>query len=221
MPSDGYWAAVSTSNGLNLGRGSSRVLTDSHSDPPAQRRRSTVLSLSVCGAALTLYSMKKRAVLLHGPPGVVSDGEAVPVVLFLLFPSSFSPRQVHGTTQVETSHPPHRSGFLKGSPGVPWLFEKIDPSRVITATDKFLTGTRAIIQKLIICQIVLCYAGLPACFPRTDHLLSIPDLPASSLPWILPQPSVFDHEFRLFPPGYAPARFCGYTAHHWTCLPAR
>ncbi|CAB1435118.1 unnamed protein product [Pleuronectes platessa] len=67
------------------------------------------------------------------------------------------------------------------------------------------------------CQIVLC-------FPRTDHLLptpSIPDLPASSLPWILPQPSVFDHEFRLFPPGYAPARLCGYTAHHWTCLPAR
>ncbi|CAB1436502.1 unnamed protein product [Pleuronectes platessa] len=62
-----------------------------------------------------------------------------------------------------------------------------------------------------------------ACFPRTDHLLltpSIPDLPASSLPWILPQPSVFDHEFRLFPPGYAPARLCGYTAHHWTCLPA-
>ncbi|CAB1433984.1 unnamed protein product [Pleuronectes platessa] len=38
MPSDGYWAAVSTSNGLNLGRGSSRVLTDSHSEPPAQRR---------------------------------------------------------------------------------------------------------------------------------------------------------------------------------------
>ncbi|CAB1424892.1 unnamed protein product [Pleuronectes platessa] len=39
MPSDGYWAAVSTSNGLNLGRGSTRiVLTDSHSDPPAQRR---------------------------------------------------------------------------------------------------------------------------------------------------------------------------------------
>ncbi|CAB1425452.1 unnamed protein product [Pleuronectes platessa] len=38
MPSDGYWAAVSTSNGLNLGRGSSRVLTDSHSDPLAQRR---------------------------------------------------------------------------------------------------------------------------------------------------------------------------------------
>ncbi|CAB1456751.1 unnamed protein product [Pleuronectes platessa] len=63
-----------------------------------------------------------------------------------------------------------------------------------------------------------------ACFPRTDHLLptpSIPDLPASSLTWILPQPSVFDHEFRLFPPGYAPARLCGYTAHHWTCLPAR
>ncbi|CAB1433060.1 unnamed protein product [Pleuronectes platessa] len=58
-------------------------------------------------------------------------------------------------------------------------------------------------------------------FPRTDHLLSIPDLPASSLPWILPQPSVFDHEFRLFPPGYAPARLCGYTAHHWTCLPVR
>ncbi|CAB1460185.1 unnamed protein product [Pleuronectes platessa] len=65
---------------------------------------------------------------------------------------------------------------------------------------------------------------LVACFPRTDHLLptpSIPDLPASSLPWILPQPSVFDHEFRLFPPGYAPALLCGYTAHHWTCLPAR
>ncbi|CAB1424555.1 unnamed protein product, partial [Pleuronectes platessa] len=62
-----------------------------------------------------------------------------------------------------------------------------------------------------------------SCFPRTDHLLPtpwIPDLPASSLPWILPQPSVFDHEFRLFPPGYAPARLCGYTAHHWTCLPA-
>ncbi|CAB1449588.1 unnamed protein product [Pleuronectes platessa] len=61
-------------------------------------------------------------------------------------------------------------------------------------------------------------------FSRTDHLLptpSIPDLPASSLPWTLPQPSVFDHEFRLFPPGYAPARLCGYTAHHWTCLPAR
>ena len=51
--------------------------------------RSPVLSLSVCGAALTLSSrpvcpiepVKKRAVLLHGPPGVVSDGEAVPVVL--------------------------------------------------------------------------------------------------------------------------------------------
>ncbi|CAB1414368.1 unnamed protein product [Pleuronectes platessa] len=42
MPSDGYWAAVSTSNGLNLGRGSSRVLTDSHSDPPAQCRASTL-----------------------------------------------------------------------------------------------------------------------------------------------------------------------------------
>ncbi|CAB1457123.1 unnamed protein product [Pleuronectes platessa] len=50
---------------------------------------------------------------------------------------------------------------------------------------------------------------------------SIPDLPTSSLPWTLPQPSVFDHEFRLFPPGYAPARLCDYTAHHWTCLPAR
>ncbi|XP_038160303.1 E3 SUMO-protein ligase ZBED1-like [Cyprinodon tularosa] len=35
MPSDGYWAAVSTSNGLNLGRGSSCVLTFSQSDPAA------------------------------------------------------------------------------------------------------------------------------------------------------------------------------------------
>ena len=35
VPSDGYWAAVGTSNGLNLGRGSSRVLEDSQSDPPA------------------------------------------------------------------------------------------------------------------------------------------------------------------------------------------
>ena len=34
MPSDGYC----DSNGLNLGRGSSCVLTYSHSDPPAQRR---------------------------------------------------------------------------------------------------------------------------------------------------------------------------------------
>ncbi|CAB1430038.1 unnamed protein product [Pleuronectes platessa] len=42
MPSDGYWAAVRTSNGLNLGRGSSCVLTDSHSDPPAQRRSGCV-----------------------------------------------------------------------------------------------------------------------------------------------------------------------------------
>ncbi|CAB1415548.1 unnamed protein product, partial [Pleuronectes platessa] len=33
-------------------------------------------------------------------------------------------------------------------------------------------------------------------------------------------PSVFDHEFRLFPPDYAPALLCGYTAQHWTCLPA-
>lgn len=30
MLSEGYWAAVSASNGLNLGRGSSRVLTNSH-----------------------------------------------------------------------------------------------------------------------------------------------------------------------------------------------
>ncbi|KAG2471099.1 VGLL4 protein, partial [Polypterus senegalus] len=36
MPSDGYGAAVSTSNGLNLGQGSSSVLTDSQLDPPAQ-----------------------------------------------------------------------------------------------------------------------------------------------------------------------------------------
>ncbi|KAG2470167.1 MBOA5 acyltransferase, partial [Polypterus senegalus] len=36
MPSDGYGAAVSTSNGLNLGRGSSSVLTDIQLDPPAQ-----------------------------------------------------------------------------------------------------------------------------------------------------------------------------------------
>ena len=42
---------------------------------------------------------------------------------------------------------------------------------------------------------------------------SVPDLPALSLPWTLPQPSVFDHEFRLFPPGYSPARLRGYTAH--------
>lgn len=35
---DGYWAAVSTSNGLNLGRGSSSILTDSPSGPPAQCR---------------------------------------------------------------------------------------------------------------------------------------------------------------------------------------
>ncbi|CAB1412736.1 unnamed protein product [Pleuronectes platessa] len=58
-----------------------------------------------------------------------------------------------------------------------------------------------------------------AFFPRTDHLLPT-CLPASSLPWILPQPSVFDHEFRLFPPDYVPALLCGYTAQHWTCLPA-
>ncbi|CAB1428598.1 unnamed protein product [Pleuronectes platessa] len=58
-----------------------------------------------------------------------------------------------------------------------------------------------------------------AFFPRTDHLLPtppIPDLPTSSLPWTLPQPSAFDHEFCLFPPGYAPARLCGSTAPHWT-----
>ena len=58
---------------------------------------------------------------------------------------------------------------------------------------------------------------ITCCRPR----LSPTCLPASSLPWILPQPSVFDHEFRLCPPGYTPARLCGYTAHHWTCLPAR
>ena len=38
MPSDGYRAAVGTSKGLNLGRGPPCVLTDSQSDPPAQRR---------------------------------------------------------------------------------------------------------------------------------------------------------------------------------------
>lgn len=50
---------------------------------------SAVLSLSVCVAALPISSgpacpiepVKKRGVLLLGPPGVVSDGEAVPVVL--------------------------------------------------------------------------------------------------------------------------------------------
>ncbi|KAG2455607.1 HPBP1 protein, partial [Polypterus senegalus] len=36
MPSDGYGAAVSTSNSLNLGRGSSSVLTHSQLDPPAK-----------------------------------------------------------------------------------------------------------------------------------------------------------------------------------------
>ncbi|KAL0152694.1 hypothetical protein M9458_052417 [Cirrhinus mrigala] len=34
----GYWAAVSISNGLNLGRGSVCVFMDSLSDPPAQYR---------------------------------------------------------------------------------------------------------------------------------------------------------------------------------------
>ncbi|CAB1457220.1 unnamed protein product, partial [Pleuronectes platessa] len=47
-------------------------------------------------------------------------------------------------------------------------------------------------------------------FCRPACLVSAPDIT-----------SVFDHESRLFPPGYAPARLCGYTAHHWTCLPAR
>ncbi len=38
MPSYDYWAAVSISKGLNLGRGSACVFTDSPSDPPAQSR---------------------------------------------------------------------------------------------------------------------------------------------------------------------------------------
>ncbi|KAF4107126.1 hypothetical protein G5714_011490 [Onychostoma macrolepis] len=38
MLSYGYWAAVSISKGLNLGRGSACVFTDSLSDPPAQCR---------------------------------------------------------------------------------------------------------------------------------------------------------------------------------------
>lgn len=36
MPSDSYWAAVGTGNGLNLGQGSSSVLTNSQFDPLAQ-----------------------------------------------------------------------------------------------------------------------------------------------------------------------------------------
>ncbi|GLD48038.1 upstream stimulatory factor 1 isoform X1 [Lates japonicus] len=36
MPSNGYGTAVGTSDKLNLGRGSSCVLTDSQLDPPAQ-----------------------------------------------------------------------------------------------------------------------------------------------------------------------------------------
>ena len=42
----------------------------------------------------------------------------------------------------------------------------------------------------------------------TDLLLPtspVPDLPASSLPWILPQSSVSNHEFCLFPPGFLSA----------------
>ncbi len=38
MPSYGYWLAVSISKGLNLGRGSACVFTDSPLDPPAQCR---------------------------------------------------------------------------------------------------------------------------------------------------------------------------------------
>ncbi|GLD74253.1 upstream stimulatory factor 1 isoform X1 [Lates japonicus] len=36
MPSNGYGTAVGTSGKLNFGQGSSRVLTDSQLDPPAQ-----------------------------------------------------------------------------------------------------------------------------------------------------------------------------------------
>ncbi|MCJ8747186.1 hypothetical protein PDJAM_G00150500 [Pangasius djambal] len=55
MPSYGYWAAVSISKGLSLGRGSACVFTDSPSDPPAQcsprqrRRRSRIGRLTLDG----------------------------------------------------------------------------------------------------------------------------------------------------------------------------
>ena len=70
-------------------------------------------------------------------------------------------------------------------------------------------------------RLFLCYAWLSSGFPGLITCCR-PCLSPTCLPRLCPgQPSVFDHEFRLFPPGYTPARLCGYTAHHWTCLPAR
>lgn len=64
-------------------------LTDCFSFSLSCFSQSAVLFLSVCGAAFPISSrpvcaiepVKKRGVLLHGPPGVASDWEAVPVVL--------------------------------------------------------------------------------------------------------------------------------------------
>ena len=56
----------------------------------------------------------------------------------------------------------------------------------------------SLLLSLLQCQIVIVLCLTFLCFPRTDHLLptsSVPDQPASSLSWILPQPSVFDHKF--------------------------
>lgn len=60
MLSDGYWIAVGTSDNLNLGWGSSSVMSDSESDPADQRQWFIMIYLFIFGGVYLLNFQYKN-----------------------------------------------------------------------------------------------------------------------------------------------------------------